>query len=88
MKTTVVGESNKKNTLNDKIKQLPPSDINEKGKVTAVVAVAKYGPVHHHKSSKEASKEKLIQVLLDCGSDGDLLFHEEGRTKHLPYLTR
>jgi hypothetical protein len=56
--------------------------------VTAVVAVAKYGPVHHHKSSKEASKEKLIRVLLDSGSDGDLLFHKKGKTKHFPYLTR
>jgi hypothetical protein len=56
--------------------------------VTAVVAVAKYGPVHHHKSSKKAAKEKLIRVLLDSGSDGDLLFHEKGRPKHFPYLTR
>ena len=56
--------------------------------MTAVVAVAKYGPVHHHKSSKKASKEKLIRVLLDSGSDGDLLFHEKGKTKHFPYLTR
>ena len=56
--------------------------------MTAVVAVAKYGPVHHHKSSKEASKEKLIRVLLDSGSDGDLLFHKKGKTKHFPYLTR
>ena len=52
------------------------------------MAVAKYGPVHHHKSSKEASKEKLIRVLLDSGSDGDLLFHKKGKTKHFPYLTR
>jgi hypothetical protein len=56
--------------------------------VTAVVAVAKYSPAHHHKSSKKAAKEKLILVLLNSGSDGDLLFHEKGRSKHFPYLTR
>ncbi len=54
----------------------------------AVVAVAKYGQAHHHKSSKKATKEKLIRVLVDSGSDGDLLFHEKGTPKHIPYLTR
>jgi hypothetical protein len=56
--------------------------------VTAVVAMAKYGNACHHKSSKKATKEKLIRVLLDSGSDGDLLFHEKGTPKHFPYLTR
>jgi hypothetical protein len=60
----------------------------QKGKVMAVVAVAKYGDAHHHKSSKQATKEELIRVLLDSGSDGDLLFHEKGKPKHFPYLTR
>jgi hypothetical protein len=62
--------------------------MNEKGKVMAVVAMAKHGHAHHHKSSKKAAKVKLIQVLLDSGSDGDLLFHEKGKPKHFPYLTR
>ena len=56
--------------------------------MTAVVAMAKYGHAHHHKSSKKATKEKLIRVLLDSGSDGGLLFHEKGKPKHFPYLTR
>ena len=43
-----------------KIKHSPPSSMNEKGKVMAVVAVAKYGHAHHHKSSKKAAKKKLI----------------------------
>ncbi len=43
-----------------KIKHSPPSSImNNKGKVTAVVAMAKYGNAHHHKSSNKATKEKL-----------------------------
>jgi hypothetical protein len=67
---------------NPGIEQSPPANIHEKGKVTAVVAVAKYGPVNHHKSSKKAAKEKLIQVLLDSGSDGD----QKGETYTLPLL--
>ena len=30
----------------------------------------------------------LIRVLLDTGSDGDLMFHKKGTYKHFPYLTR
>ena len=30
----------------------------------------------------------MIQVLLDSGSNGDLMFHEKGTTKSYPYLTR
>ena len=48
----------------------------------AVVAMAKYGQAHHHKSSKKATKEKLIRVLLDSGSDGDLLIHQKGSRCH------
>ncbi len=88
MKTTVVSKITYKNPNNDKSEQLPPSNINKKGKVTAVVAVAKYSLTRHHKSIKKATKEKIIQVLLDSGSDGDLLFHEKGTPKHFPYLTR
>ncbi|NBR26605.1 MAG: hypothetical protein EBU08_23080, partial [Micrococcales bacterium] len=40
------------------------------------------------RSSKKASIKKIFRVLLDSGSDGDLLFHEKGTPKHFPYLTR
>jgi hypothetical protein len=53
----------------------------KRGKVMAVVAVAKYGQAHHHKSSKKITKEKLIRVLLDSGSDGDLLFRQKRDTQ-------
>ena len=56
--------------------------------MTAVVAMANYGTAHHHKSSNKTTKEKLIRVLLDSGLDGDLLFHQKGKPKHFPYLTR
>jgi hypothetical protein len=40
-------------------------------------------------SSKKVRKKKvLIKVLLDSGSDGDLLFHEKGTAKHFPYSAR
>jgi hypothetical protein len=54
----------------------------------AIVAMAKYGHAYHHKSSKKTAKEKLIRIQLDSGSDGDLLFHQKGKPKHLLYLTR
>jgi hypothetical protein len=56
--------------------------------VTAVVTVAKYSRAQPQKSSNKSTKEKPIRVLLDSGSDGNLLFHEKGKTKHFPYLTR
>ncbi len=59
-KTTIASKltSISKNPNHNKIEHslLP----NKKGKVTAVVAMAKYGHAHHHKSSKKAAKEKLI----------------------------
>ena len=78
-KTTVASKitSTCKKPNHNKIKYSPLS--NEKGKVMAIVAMAKYGHAHHHKSSKKATKEKLIRVLLDSGSDGDLLFHQKGK---------
>ena len=33
-------------------------------------------------------KQIIIQVLLDSGSDGDLIFHEKGTAKCYPYLTK
>ena len=39
-------------------------------------------------SSKKAHKPKLIKVLLDSGSDGDLLFHKKGTPKYFPSSTR
>jgi len=41
-----------------------------------------------NQGNKKASKRKIFRVLLDSGSDGDLLFHEKGTPKHFPYLTR
>jgi len=39
-------------------------------------------------SSKKVNKPKLIRVLLDTGSDGDLMFHKKGTPKCFPYSAR
>jgi hypothetical protein len=46
------------------------------GKTTAIAAVMRGRPrlSHHHQSSNKHYKQKLVQVLLDSGSDGDLVF--------------
>jgi hypothetical protein len=64
-------------------------------RVTAVVAKARY-----HKLTKNQAQQRfkhsagshpsntVIKVLVDSGSDGDLMFYEKGTPMHFPYLTR
>jgi hypothetical protein len=54
---------------------LPKKDPPE-GKTTAVVAVMRGRPkhCHHRQSSNKHYKQKLVRVLLDSGSDRDLVF--------------
>ena len=65
--------------------------------VTAVPAVVILSCCHsatnHNKqksstSNKKVTRKKVIRVLLDSGSDGDLWFHKKGTTKHFPYSNR
>ncbi len=60
----------KKSTLLNK----DPSE----GKTTAIAAVMKGRPKHghHHQGSNKHYKQKLVRVLLDSGSDGNLVFIE------------
>ena len=69
--------------------------IEQEGRVTAVVAKVKYQQAteNHAKQKVEHSarcrpSNEVIQVLLDSGSDGDLMFHEKGTSMHFPYLAR
>ena len=39
-------------------------------------------------STRSCPSNTVIKVLLDSGSDGNLIFHEKGRPMHFPYLTR
>ena len=39
-------------------------------------------------SNNKITRKKVIKVLLDTGSDGDLWFHKKGTPKHFSYSTR
>ena len=85
--------------LSSTLEQTNQSLLNEKKGVTAILATVRSGPelrpqAKKHKSSKpktsskKVPKTKIIRILLDSGSNGDLLFHEKGTAKSYPYLTR
>ncbi len=67
------------------VKKNPPE-----GKTTAVVAVMggnlKHG-YHHHCSNKHY-KKGIVRVLLDSGSDRDLIFVNKDKPMLLPYLKK
>jgi hypothetical protein len=56
------------------------------GKTTAMVAVMRGRPKHghHHQHSKKHYKQKLVRVLLDSGSDDDLIFVDKDKPMLLP----
>ena len=51
--------------------------------VTAVAAMMMAEPIKSC-SSKKVPTKKIIRVLLDSGSNGDLLFHKKGAAKQFP----
>ncbi len=61
-----------------------------KGKITAIVAVMRGRPKHDHhcQSSNKHYKRKLVRVLLDSGSDGDLIFIDKDKPMLLPTAKR
>ncbi len=68
---------------------LPNKDPSE-GKTTAVVAVIRGRPKHshHRQCSNKHYKQKLVQVLLASGSDGNLVFVYKDKSMLLPSLKR
>jgi hypothetical protein len=68
---------------------LPRKDPPE-GRTTAIVAVMRGRPKqgHHRQHSNKHYKQKLVQVLLDYGSDGDLVFVDKGKPMLLPSSKR
>ena len=67
----------------------------KEGRVNTVVAQARYyqvtknqAPQKFKQSAGSNPSNTVIKVLLDSGSDGDLMFHEKGTPMHFPYLTR
>ncbi len=68
---------------------LPNKDPPE-GRTTAIVAVMRGRPKHsrHHQRTNKHYKQKLVQVLLDSGSDGDLVLVDKDKPMLLPSLKR
>jgi hypothetical protein len=73
------------NTKISKIFSRQQNVLKPKRGITAVMGVlVGLKPTH----SNKVSKKKILRVLLDTGSDGDIMFHKKGTNKPFPYLTR
>ncbi len=84
----MTSSSQKEGILKKKI-TLPNKDPPE-GKTTAIVAVMRGRPKHshHRQCSNKHYKQKLVRVLLDSGSDGDLVFKDKDNPMLLPSSKR
>ena len=60
------------------------------GSTTAVVAVMRGNPEdgYTRQRSNKHCKQNIVRVLLDSGSNGDLIFVNKDRSMLLPYLKR
>jgi hypothetical protein len=69
---------------------IPENNKSPERKTTAIVAVMRGKPKegYHCHSSNRHYKKKLVRVLLDSGSDGDVVFVNKDKTMLLPYSTR
>jgi hypothetical protein len=69
-----------------KKKNVTPNKDPLEGKTTAIVAVMRGRPKHsHHRQlSNKHYNRKLVRVLLDSGSDGDLIFIDKDKPMLLP----
>jgi hypothetical protein len=67
-----------------------PNKDPPEGKTTTIVAVMRGRPKHgHHRQCCNMHyKQKLVQVLLDSGSDGDLIFVDKDKSMLLPSSKR
>jgi hypothetical protein len=77
--------SDQKGKLLKKNSVKPNKDPPE-GKTTAIAAVARGRPKHshHRQCSNKHYKQKLVKILLDSGSDGDLIFVVKDKPMLLP----
>jgi hypothetical protein len=81
--------SDQKGKLLKKNSFTPNKDPPE-GKTTAIVAVMRGRPKHshHRQRSNKHYKQKLVWILLDSGSDGDLIFVDKDKPMLLPSLKK
>jgi hypothetical protein len=77
--------SDQKGKLLKKMNFTPNKDPPE-GKTTDIVAVMRGRPQHGHnrQCSNKNYRRKLVRVLLDSGSDGDLIFIDKEKLMLLP----
>jgi hypothetical protein len=73
-----------------KKKSILPNKDPPEGKTTAIVAVMRGRPKqsHHRQCSNKHYKQNLVRVLLDSGSDGDLVFVDKEKPVLLPFSIR
>jgi hypothetical protein len=69
---------------------ITPNKDPPEGKPTTIVAVMRGKPKHshHRQCSNKHYKQKLVQILLDSGSDGDLIFVDKDKPMLLPSSKR
>jgi hypothetical protein len=81
--------SSQKEGILKKKSTLPTKDPPE-GKTTTIVAVMRGRPKHshHRQDSNKHYKQKLVRVLLDSGSDGNLVFIDKDKPMLLPSSKR
>jgi hypothetical protein len=81
--------SSQKDEILKKNSMLPNKDPPEV-RTTAIVAVMRGRPKHgrHRQRSNKHYKQKLVRVLLDSGSDGDLVFINKDKPMLLPSSKR
>ncbi len=84
----MMSPSQKEETVNTN-SILPNKDPPE-GKTTAIVAVMRGRPKHghHRQRSSKHYKQKLVQALLDSGSDDNLVFVNKDKPMLLPSSKR
>jgi hypothetical protein len=60
---------------------ITPNKDPPEGRTTAIVTVMRGRPKHghHRQHSNKHYKQKLVRVLLDSGSDGDLIFIDKDK---------
>jgi hypothetical protein len=78
---------------NDKLlkeNSITPNKDPPEGRTTAIVSVMRGRPKHshHRQCSNKHYKQKLVRVLLDSGSDGDLVFVDNDKPMLLPSSKR
>jgi hypothetical protein len=85
MMTSSTQNESKKANYSTLVKGNPPE-----GKTTAVVAVMRGNLKHgyHRQHSNKHHKKQIVRVLLDSGSDGDLVFVNKDKPMFLPYSKR